>query len=150
MLHDDGACRHLFSMAHVPNLDGHELTSAQLAVDAQVEERQPAHAALQLQTKRSAQMVLAALFAVVARPGTKCGGRAGATRAEAVKGWRPLGQALAMSGEVADRNLSRAIPAFVKNMHSPGPDVARASGNGQPMRKRMSSSGCERRAPASS
>lgn len=50
------------------------------------------------------------------RPGTKSGGRAIATRAEAVEAWRQLGQALAMSGDVADRNLAKSIAAFVRDM----------------------------------
>lgn len=52
------------------------------------------------------------------RPGTKSGGRAIATRAEAVEAWRQLGQALAMSGDVADRNLAKSIAAFVRDMPS--------------------------------
>ncbi|WP_428424460.1 relaxase/mobilization nuclease domain-containing protein [Methylibium sp.] len=52
------------------------------------------------------------------RPGTKSSGRAIATRAEAVEAWRHLGQALAMSGDVADRNLAKSIAAFVRDMPS--------------------------------
>ena len=52
------------------------------------------------------------------RPGTKTSGRAIATRAEAVEAWRQLGQALAMSGDVADRNLAKSIAAFVRDMPS--------------------------------
>ena len=52
------------------------------------------------------------------RPGAKSGGRAIATRAEAVEAWRQLGQALAMSGDVADRNLAKSIAAFVRDMPS--------------------------------
>lgn len=52
------------------------------------------------------------------RPGTKSSGRAIATRAEAVEAWRQLGQALAMSGAVADRNLAKSIAAFVRDMPS--------------------------------
>lgn len=53
-----------------------------------------------------------------ARAGTKSGGRAIATRAEAVEAWRHLGQALAMSGDVADRNLAKSIATFVRDMPS--------------------------------
>lgn len=52
------------------------------------------------------------------RPGAKSGGRATATRAEAVEAWQQLGQALAMSGDVADRNLAKSIAAFVRDMPS--------------------------------
>lgn len=52
------------------------------------------------------------------RPSAKSGGRAIATRAEAVEAWRQLGQALAMSGDVADRNLAKSIAAFVRDMPS--------------------------------
>ena len=60
------------------------------------------------------------------RPGAKIGGRAIATRAEAVEAWRQLGQALAMSGDVADRNLAKSIAAFVRDMAStPASEQAR-------------------------
>jgi hypothetical protein len=49
---------------------------------------------------------------------TKSSGRAIATRAEAVEAWRQLGQALAMSGDAADRNLAKFIAAFVRDMPS--------------------------------
>ena len=52
------------------------------------------------------------------RPGTKSGGRAVATRAEAMEAWRHLGQALAMSSDAGDRNLAKAIAAFVRDMPS--------------------------------
>lgn len=52
------------------------------------------------------------------RPETKRGLRARATRAEAVEAWKQLGQALALSGDAADRNLARSIAAFVKDMQS--------------------------------
>jgi len=52
------------------------------------------------------------------RAGTKSGGRAIATRAEAVEAWKQLGQALAMSGDVADRSLAKSIAAFVRDMPS--------------------------------
>ncbi len=58
------------------------------------------------------------------QPGTKSGGRAIATRAEAVEAWRQLGQALAMSSDVADRNLAKAIAAFVRHMPSAPAQVA--------------------------
>ena len=45
VLHDDGAGRHLIAVAHVPYLEGDEIASTQLAVDAKVEERQFAHPA---------------------------------------------------------------------------------------------------------
>ena len=38
MLHDDGARRHLVAMTHVPDLERDEVASAQLAVDAEVEQ----------------------------------------------------------------------------------------------------------------
>lgn len=50
------------------------------------------------------------------RPRTKSSGRAIATRAEAVEAWRQLGQALAMSGDPADRSLAKSIAAFVRDM----------------------------------
>jgi hypothetical protein len=50
--------------------------------------------------------------------GTKSGGRAVATRAEAVEAWRQLARALEMSGDVADRNLAKSIAAFVRDMPS--------------------------------
>jgi len=50
------------------------------------------------------------------RPGAKSGGRAVATRAEAVEAWRQLGQALAKSGSLEDRKLAGAIAGFVKEM----------------------------------
>jgi hypothetical protein len=53
-----------------------------------------------------------------ARTRNKTGGRAVATRAEAVEAWRQLGQALAMSGDPADRNLAKSISAFVRDMPS--------------------------------
>jgi hypothetical protein len=52
------------------------------------------------------------------KPGTKSGGRAIATRAEAVEAWRQLAQALAMSGNSADRVLARSIAMFVHEMPS--------------------------------
>lgn len=42
------ACGHLVGVAHVPDLEGDEVASAELAVDAQIEERKFAHAALHL------------------------------------------------------------------------------------------------------
>ena len=50
------------------------------------------------------------------RPGTKSGGRAVATRAEALEAWRQLGQALAKSGSLEDRKLAGAISGFIKEM----------------------------------
>lgn len=52
------------------------------------------------------------------RPSAKSGGRAIATRAEAVEAWRQLGQALARSGSSADRELARSIARFVQEMPS--------------------------------
>jgi type IV secretory pathway VirD2 relaxase len=52
------------------------------------------------------------------RPGAKTGSQARATRADAVEAWKQLGQALAMSTDMADRNLARSIAAFVKDMPS--------------------------------
>jgi hypothetical protein len=53
-----------------------------------------------------------------ARARNKTSGRAVATRAEAVEAWRQLGQALAMSGDPADRTLAKSIAAFVSDMTS--------------------------------
>jgi hypothetical protein len=50
------------------------------------------------------------------KPGAKSGMRANATRAEAVEAWKQLGQALAQSGDAADRALARSIAAFVRDM----------------------------------
>jgi len=47
------------------------------------------------------------------RPRTKDSCGALATRAEAVEAWKRLGQALAMSGSSADRDLARSIARFV-------------------------------------
>ncbi|MEY4749836.1 MAG: hypothetical protein RIQ60_2050 [Pseudomonadota bacterium] len=52
------------------------------------------------------------------RRGAKSGGRAVATRAKAVEAWRQLGQALATSGDAADRTLAKSIAAFVRDMPS--------------------------------
>jgi len=49
VLHDDGACRHLVAMTDIPDLERDEIAAAQLAVDAQVEEREFAHPALHLE-----------------------------------------------------------------------------------------------------
>lgn len=60
------------------------------------------------------------------KPSTKRGRRAIATRAEAVEAWRQLGQALAMSGDAADRTLAKSIAAFVRDMPStPASEQAR-------------------------
>jgi hypothetical protein len=48
-LHEDGACRHLIAMAYVPDPESDEIASAQLAVDAKVEEREFAHPAFHLE-----------------------------------------------------------------------------------------------------
>ena len=45
-------------MAHVPDFEGDEVASAQLAVDAQVEEREFAHPAFHLQTDAQCPDVL--------------------------------------------------------------------------------------------
>jgi Relaxase/Mobilisation nuclease domain len=50
------------------------------------------------------------------RPSTKSSGRAIATRAEAVEAWGRLGQALASSGDPADRRLAQSIAEFVREM----------------------------------
>jgi hypothetical protein len=52
-----------------------------------------------------------------ARPGAKSGMRASATRTEAVEAWKQLGQALAMSGNLADRKLARSIAVFISGVH---------------------------------
>jgi len=49
VLHDDRACRHLVAMTHVPHLERDEIAAAQLAVDAQIEEREFAQPALHLE-----------------------------------------------------------------------------------------------------
>lgn len=70
------------------------------------------------------------------RPGTKGSGRAIATRAEAVEAWRQLGQALAMSGDVADRNLAKSIAAFVRDMPStPAAELRRQAAEPAPQVK---------------
>jgi len=51
-------------------------------------------------------------------PASKSGRRAIATRTEAVEAWRQLGQALAMSGDQADRSLAKSIAVFVRDMPS--------------------------------
>ena len=56
VLHDDGACRHLIAMAHVPNLKGDEITSAQLAVDAKVKSASSRTRLSNCRRTRSAQM----------------------------------------------------------------------------------------------
>jgi len=39
VLHDDGSRGHLVTVAHITNLQCHQVATAQLAVDAEVEER---------------------------------------------------------------------------------------------------------------
>lgn len=51
-----------------------------------------------------------------ARPETKSGAQASATRAEAVEAWRHVSRALASSGDPGDRKLSRSIDRFVQEM----------------------------------
>jgi hypothetical protein len=58
VLHDDGARRHLVTMTNVSNLQGNEVAATQLAVDAQVEQRELAYPVLHLKLTRSAQMSL--------------------------------------------------------------------------------------------
>lgn len=71
-----------------------------------------------------------------ARAGAKSGGRAIATRAEAVEAWRQLGQALAMSGDVEDRNLAKSIAAFVRDMPStPSAEQSRQASESAPQVK---------------
>ena len=50
VLHDDGPRCHLVSMAHVPDFEGDEVASSQLAVDAQVKEREFVHPVFHLET----------------------------------------------------------------------------------------------------
>lgn len=38
MLHDDRARRHLVAVAYIPDIEGNEVASMQLAIDTQVEE----------------------------------------------------------------------------------------------------------------
>lgn len=47
---------------------------------------------------------------------TKSGARARGNRADAVQAWLWIGQALAESGDLADRNLGRLIAGFVKDV----------------------------------
>jgi hypothetical protein len=49
VLHDEGAASYLIPMAHVPNLEGDKVASAQLAVDALVEECEFSHSMLHLE-----------------------------------------------------------------------------------------------------
>ena len=49
VLHDDRSCRRSVSMAHVADPEGDEIASAQLAVDAEVEEREFADPTIHLQ-----------------------------------------------------------------------------------------------------
>jgi hypothetical protein len=49
-------------------------------------------------------------------PGIKTSERARSTRAEAAGAWMRLGQALAASGDKADRDLARSIDAFIHDM----------------------------------
>ena len=58
------------------------------------------------------------------RPTAKSGKQAIATRAEAAEAWMQVGQALAMSAEKADRDLSRSIVAFVQEIARAGPTPA--------------------------
>jgi uncharacterized protein (DUF2336 family) len=43
VLHDDRARGHPLAVAHVPDLEADKVATAQLAVDAKIEERQLAH-----------------------------------------------------------------------------------------------------------
>jgi hypothetical protein len=72
------------------------------------------------------------------KAGTKSGVRAIATRAEAVDAWNRLGQALAMSGSSADRELARSIARFVREMPKTEVSIGRdheptRSASGQPV-----------------
>jgi hypothetical protein len=49
VLHNDGACRQLIAMTHVPELHGDQVTAPKLAVDAQVEQGQLTHSVLYLE-----------------------------------------------------------------------------------------------------
>jgi hypothetical protein len=51
-----------------------------------------------------------------ARPGTKSGVKASASRAEAVEAWKHVSRALALSGDPGDRKLARSIDRFVQEM----------------------------------
>ena len=61
-------------------------------------------------------------------PGTKSSPQSLATRAEAVEAWMQVGRALAVSGNSADRDLSRSIVAFVKEMPKTGPSAESVRG----------------------
>ena len=58
VLHDDRACGHLVAVAHVPDFEGDEIASAQLAVDAQIEEREFASTAFHLEADAQCPDVL--------------------------------------------------------------------------------------------
>jgi hypothetical protein len=58
VLDDDGARRHLVAMAHVSDFEADQVASAQLAVDAEVEQRQFAHPAFHLQSDAQGPDVL--------------------------------------------------------------------------------------------
>lgn len=58
VLHHDGACGHLVIAALVPHLESNEVTSSQLAVDAEIEEREFAHTAFHLQADSKSPDVL--------------------------------------------------------------------------------------------
>jgi hypothetical protein len=50
VLHHNGTCRHQVAVTYVPDLERDEIAAAQLAVDAQVEQRKFSHPALHLET----------------------------------------------------------------------------------------------------
>jgi hypothetical protein len=87
VLHDNGTRRHLVSMAHIPDFEGDEVASSQLAVDAEVEERQFSHPALHLEADAQRPDVLElegrllpddlALVPRLAMSGTACGSHDG-------------------------------------------------------------------------
>ena len=54
---------------------------------------------------------------------TKSSPRSRSMRAEAAEAWRQVGQALALSGDAADRNLARSIERFVHDMPHSRPPV---------------------------
>jgi hypothetical protein len=60
------------------------------------------------------------------RAGVKSGGQAQTTRVEAVKAWMHVGRALAMSGDLADRDLARSITTCGKEVPATqAPEVQR-------------------------
>lgn len=60
VLHDDDSRRHLLAMTHVSDLERDEVTAAQLAVDAEIEQSEFAHPPLHLQAPAQSPIELRA------------------------------------------------------------------------------------------